>query len=207
MFQSHYKKDIDLLAAYKRKQKPSSLAPIVRIALLPLCLILLFTAVFTFYSLRISTINNDIDATDKKIESYQKKIKNTGSEAYDLYSYMKSQNNDITALINNIHSYPRMSTDVMMIFINNLLNGLSNKSIVYENGTITMNASATNVLTIENYVRKLRESGLFSMVDYKGYQSSETSKTITSNENEVDDITLTTEEYVFQVTCVMKGVD
>lgn len=207
MFNSIIKKDIDLLAAYNRKTEPSRYAPILKMAILPLCLVLIFSSIFAFQQFRIASINSEIETTNKQIDDYNKKIAASGSEAYDLYIQMANKNENIETLIENIRSYPRLSTNLMNIYFNNLLNGLSMSSITYTDGVVSLSASATNVLTIENFVRKLRATSLFAVVDYSGYETVEKSETISSDKDDIDDVTISSKTYVFQVTCVLKGVE
>lgn len=205
MFNSIAKKDIDLLAAYNRKTGPSPYASIIKLTVLPLCLVLIIGSVFVFQKVRIASIDDNIIETDKEIKDYNKKIASMGSDAYDLYNEMANKNSKIESVINNINSYPRLTTESMNIFINNLYNGLSMSAISYSDGVVSISATATNVLTIEDYVRKLRNSKLFMDVNYTGYQSSETSTTVSSDEVD-EDVTVTSKVYAFQVNCILKGV-
>lgn len=205
MFNSIAKKDIDLLAAYNRKTGPSPYASIIKLTVLPLCLVLIIGSVFVFQKVRIASIDDNIIETDKEIKDYNKKIASMGSDAYDLYNEMANKNSKIESVINNINSYPRLTTESMNIFINNLYNGLSMSAISYSDGVVSISATATNVLTIEDYVRKLRNSKQFMDVNYTGYQSSETSTTVSSDEVD-EDVTVTSKVYAFQVNCVLKGV-
>lgn len=205
MFNSIAKKDIDLLAAYNRKTGPSPYASIIKLTVLPLCLVLIIGCVFVFQKVRIASIDDNIVETDKEIKDYNKKIASMGSDAYDLYNEMTNKNSEIETVINNINSYPRLTTESMNIFINNLYNGISMRAISYSDGVVSISATATNVLTIEDYVRKLRNSKQFMDVNYTGYQSSETSTTVSSDEVD-EDVTVTYKVYAFQVNCVLKGV-
>lgn len=205
MFNSIAKKDIDLLAAYNRKTGPSPYSSILRIAILPLCLVLIIGSVFVFQRVRIASRNDEITQIDTDIKAYNKKIASSGSDAYDLYNEMANKNNEIETVINNIKSYPRLTTDLMNVYFNNLINGLNMTAIAYEDGVVMISATATNVLTIEDYVRKLRNSNLFLDIIYNGYQSNETSTTVTSDD--ADDVTITSNVYAFQVNCILKGVD
>lgn len=205
MFNSIAKKDIDLLAAYNRKTGPSPYASIIKLTVLPLCLVLIIGCVFVFQKVRIASIDDNIVETDKEIKDYNKKIASMGSDAYDLYNEMTNKNSEIETVINNINSYPRLTTESMNIFINNLYNGISMRAISYSDGVVSISATATNVLTIEDYVRKLRNSKQFMDVNYTGYQSSETSTTVSSDEVD-EDVTVTSKVYAFQVNCVLKGV-
>lgn len=205
MFNSIAKKDIDLLAAYNRKTGPSPYASIMKLAILPLCLVLIIGSVFVFQKVRTASIDDNIVETDKEIKDYNKKIASMGSDAYDLYNEMTNKNSEIETVINNINSYPRLTTESMNIFINNLYNGISMRAISYSDGVVSISATATNVLTIEDYVRKLRNSKQFMDVNYTGYQSSETSTTVSSDEVD-EDVTVTSKVYAFQVNCVLKGV-
>lgn len=205
MFNSIAKKDIDLLAAYNRKTGPSPYASIIKLTVLPLCLVLIIGSVFVFQKVRIASIDDNIIETDKEIKDYNKKIASMGSDAYDLYNEMANKNSKIESVINNINSYPRLTTESMNIFINNLYNGLSMSAISYSDGVVSISVTATNVLTIEDYVRKLRNSKLFMDVNYTGYQSSENSTTVSSDEVD-EDVTVTSKVYAFQVNCVLKGV-
>lgn len=205
MFNSIAKKDIDLLAAYNRKTGHSPYASIIKLTVLPLCLVLILGSVFVFQKVRIASIDDNIVKTDKEIKDYNKKIASMGSEAYDLYNEMANKNSEIEEVINNINSYPRLTTESMYIFINNLFNGLSLNALSYSDGVVSVSATATNVLTIEDYVRKLRNSNLFIDVIYTGYQSTDTSTTVSSDEVD-EDVTVTSKVYEFQVNCVLKGV-
>lgn len=205
MFNSIAKKDIDLLAAYNRKTGPSPYASIIKLTVLPLCLVLIIGSVFVFQKVRIASIDDNIVVTDNEIKDYNKKIASMGSDAYDLYNEMTNKNSEIETVINNINSYPRLTTESMNIFINNLYNGISMRAISYSDGVVSISATATNVLTIEDYVRKLRNSKQFMDVNYTGYQSSETSTTVSSDEVD-EDVTVTSKVYAFQVNCVLKGV-
>lgn len=205
MFNSIAKKDIDLLAAYNRKTGPSPYASIMKLAILPLCLVLIIGSVFVFQKVRTASIDDNIVETDKEIKDYNKKIASMGSEAYDLYNEMANKNSEIEEVINNINSYPRLTTESMYIFINNLFNGLSLNALSYTDGVVSVSATATNVLTIEDYVRKLRNSNLFIDVIYTGYQSTDTSTTVSSDDVD-EDVTVTSKVYSFQVNCILKGV-
>lgn len=205
MFNSIAKKDIDLLAAYNRKTGPSPYASIIKLTVLPLCLVLIIGSIFVFQKVRIASIDDNIVETDNEIKDYNKKIASMGSDAYDLYNEMTNKNSEIETVINNINSYPRLTTESMNIFINNLYNGISMRAISYSDGVVSISATATNVLTIEDYVRKLRNSKQFMDVIYTGYQSTDTSTTVSSDEVD-EDVTVTSKVYEFQVNCVLKGV-
>ncbi|NBK98153.1 MAG: hypothetical protein EOM50_09050 [Erysipelotrichia bacterium] len=206
MFKRITNKDIDLLVAYQRKNEASPYASLIKMAILPICLILVFASIFVVQTLRINSLDEQIAQSEQNIQNYNKKIANVGSEAYALYNEMAEKNSQIEKVIENIHSYPRLSTEVMNVFLKNLVNGLSLSSISFQEGVISISANASNVLTIENYVRTLRNTNLFLSVDYRGYQTNETVKTITSDEDK-EGKEVSSKVYVFQVNCVLKGVD
>ncbi|MDD3049145.1 MAG: PilN domain-containing protein [Bacilli bacterium] len=206
MFNTIAKKDIDLLAAYHRKTKSSSNSLVVKMMIVPLCMILIFAVTFAYEKYKISTINDEVASVEKQINQYNKKIASAGSDAYTLYTLMASKNEAIEKIINNIHSYPRLSSELMKVFFNNLVNGLSISGITFEDGVVSISASASDVMTIENYVRTLRASNQFSAVQYNGYQTEETTTEVSSEKDNVDAVPVTSQVYVFQVTCAVKGV-
>ena len=60
------------------------------------------------------------------------------------------------------------------------------KSLDAESGVLTFNAISRQVIDIPGYISKLQKTGLFSSVDYTGYQYGN-------------------EEYSLELSCVLKG--
>lgn len=199
MFENIKKKDIDLLKAYNRKAEPSKINKMMQYAVLPLCLIVLVLCLFAYGKFSAVAIDNEKQDVEKQIKKYEELIAKVGTEDYNQYLIVKSQNLKMEEIQEVIKSYPRISSALMGEFLNKMTIGMEIRSFVFDDGKITMTFLSTNVLDAEKYVRSLRESGMFKEVLYDGYESTTYSDKVSSE----DSIEVT--KYVFEVHCVVKG--
>lgn len=206
MFDKLKKKDIDLLQAYNRKNGSTPYAKAMKLAILPLSVTLLYGSVFAWQSLEALSNNNELKENNNKISSYQQKINDMGSDDYKNYIDYQEKNATLSDVLGILHSYPDLNSGLMNVFTNNLAGGMSIKTFAYDNGKFTVSLVTQNVVTIEEYVRVLRASGVFANVEYDGYQQGEqtlaSSADLSANLNE-SAVKYTI--YNFQVICTLKG--
>ncbi|MEG2909702.1 MAG: hypothetical protein RR945_10805, partial [Erysipelotrichaceae bacterium] len=205
------KKDIDLKAAIKQEIEESKWKPLIPYAILPLVLVLIFTSVFAYQFTKANALSNDLD--DKKIELAQ--LKKKQSNKADLlriknYQVLQKQILDLKQVQNNILSYP----DIFSLAITQI-NGLTGYSIDLLNvsygrgdGTIIIRAQAKNVGDAAKYVVRLKQTGFFLDVVYRGYNLVEkaTEEPNKNLDKESDTPVEKEEVYDMEITCFLKVV-
>lgn len=206
MFSNRKHKDIDLLKAYYMKSEPSKSMQLLKFILPPLLVTFVFVSVFAMNQFYIHNVNNDITVVNQEIKEYNNKISVIGNEDYNRLVKLQEQSKKIQDVTTTLQTYPKLTSDLMNVFTNNLLNGMSVDTIKFEDGVIDVSLQSSSVLNIETYVRSVRESGNFMSVDYKGYSVQETTNTSPSMENDKTTTSKST-KYVFTITCVARGVN
>ncbi len=206
MLTSRKHKDIDLLKAYTTKSEPSKAVKMLKYLLPPLLVTLVFVTIFATNKLYVHNVNSEIDTMNEEITQYNNKITVLGTQDYDALVKIQEQKEKIETVISTLMTYPKLTSNLMNVFTNNLVNGMSIQTITFEDGVIKVDLQSSSVLNIELYVRAIRASGNFAKVDYVGYTAQEsTSTSVSEKDNEQTKTAITT--YAFQITCTAKGAN
>ena len=98
--------------------------------------------------------------------------------------------NQVTHMKNNLATYPDLTQDMIdeIVDVSGATMKVSIKTMDAESGLLEFDADSEAVIDIPGYIRKLSETGLFSSVDYTGYQYDE-SKSV----------------YTLMLSCVLKA--
>ena len=137
------------------------------------------------------TTSNKIDEINSWIEDDSVK------KEYQSASALKTQSDTLSAAISqvdqmkqNLATYPDMTAEMIgkIVDVGGSDMSVSIRTMDAESGELTFNATSKKVIDIPTYVKKLRGTGLFSSVDYSGYNYED-------------------EEYSLVLSCVLKGTE
>lgn len=137
------------------------------------------------------TTSNKIDEINSWIEDDSVK------KEYQSASALKTQSDTLSATISqvdqmkqNLATYPDMTAEMIgkIVDVGGSDMSVSIRTMDAESGELTFNATSKKVIDIPTYVKKLRGTGLFSSVDYSGYNYED-------------------EEYSLVLSCVLKGTE
>ncbi len=169
------KKELDLLAAYNRKDGSSQLSNTMKIMAVPMILVGIIAIAFgTIYLMKM-------DMTDKlnnailDNEVIQLKIDSTDQKPYNELHSLESIYTSLEQLDNSLSGLPTLTKKSITYLKTDLLNGISLKTISFDRNTNLLTASLTsqNVQNIEKYVTTLKKHSEYTDVSYSGYQINE----------------------------------
>lgn len=137
------------------------------------------------------TTSNEIDEINSWIED------DDVQEEYKAADALKKQSDTLATAISqvdqmkqNLATYPDLTAEMIakIVDVGGSDMQVSIRTMDAETGTLTFNATSKKVIDIPTYVSKLRGTGLFSSVDYSGYNYED-------------------EEYSLVLSCVLKGAE
>ena len=186
-------KDVDLYHVWRQLQKgeAKSEKSIARHFIIPgitlgVC-VLAGAAVFSanlVESLKISRIYNWINNEQVQSEySYANELQVQSQQLAQAQS-------QVTRMKNNLATYPDLTQDVIdeIVDVSGAAMEVHIKTMDAESGLLEFDADSEAVIDIPGYIQKLSATGLFSSVDYTGYQYDE-SKAV----------------YTLMLSCVLKA--
>lgn len=200
MFQGKLKeKDINLLEVYGQKTEPSKYEELVKYAIPPVVIILLFGSLFGYFKFQELSINKKISDTNDKIDRIVAEQDVDGKqEKYQLLQTLNQQLSSLNVLYNNMNSYPEISKQV--------INGIfSSASVTVEVRTLSFSQDSAVVLLnvrtpylseTDQIIRRLKKTGFFEDVQYSGYTSGDmfAENTTTETTTQQKDISSMTDE-------------
>ena len=137
-------------------------------------------------------------STSKKIDKIQDWIgSDTVQEQFQAADKLKQQSDTLAAGQSqvqqtkaNLATYPDLTAEMIakIVDVGGSDMTVSIQTMDAETGVLTFNAVSKKVIDIPAYVRKLQQTGLFSSVDYTGYNYED-------------------EDYSLMLSCVLKGVE
>ncbi|MCB5939991.1 hypothetical protein LJB68_00245 [bacterium 210820-DFI.6.52] len=167
------KKDIDYLARLKDGRRSGR--PILRIALLalPFALVLgAFAAAFFYYTGATSRLKKE----DAPLQAYLQNPQNLQrqSKAVELSDQLAGYTARRDALKSDLDAladYPRLYKELYRQVISLTGNAVQVESTSFsdETGLLSLELSSSGVKDAPTYIQKLRESGLFQDIAYRGY--------------------------------------
>lgn len=137
------------------------------------------------------TTSDEIDEINSWIED------DAVQEEYKAADALKKQSDTLATAISqvdqmkqNLATYPDLTAEMIakIVDVGGSDMQVSIRTMDAETGTLTFNATSKKVIDIPTYVSKLRGTGLFSSVDYSGYNYED-------------------EEYSLVLSCVLKGAE
>jgi hypothetical protein len=212
MFFRIEKKELDLLAAYNRKEKATQQSSQLKLILIPFTLIILSLLIILNLVIINKKVQRNIDDVVSQNEEIQKEIDTYDTSIYQKYLTMQETNNAIKKIDAYIETLPEMTKDKINLLKTNLLSTMEIKTITYDQTSSQASVSYTShsVTNIEKYVATIRKISSFKDIDYKGYQS--VSNTIVTNTGEYDSETgqaitssYTENYYTFSLTITIDG--
>jgi type II secretory pathway component PulL len=212
MFFRIEKKELDLLAAYNRKEKATQQSSQLKLILIPFTLIILSLLIILNLVIINKKVQRNIDDVVSQNEEIQKEIDTYDTSIYQKYLTMQETNNAIKKIDAYIETLPEMTKDKINLLKTNLLSTMEIKTITYDQTSSQVSVSYTShsVTNIEKYVATIRKISSFKDIDYKGYQS--VSNTIVTNTGEYDSETgqaitssYTENYYTFSLTITIDG--
>lgn len=212
MFYKIQNKELDLLAAYERKEGPSKISKILKMVGIPIGLVLIFTISFLFLFLGNKSIENQINDMNASNEEVQLKIDAIDKEPYYELSSLEGTYASLQTIDNYLSGLPHITAEKILTLKQSLLSGMSMHTLSYDQTNKVINASfsSSNVQNIEKYVSVLKTKTYYSNIVYTGYQQS--SQSTTQGTGQIDELTgqeITTNEvvvsYNFNLVVTLEG--
>ena len=171
-------KDINLLAVYKVKKEPSKHASLIKMAALPGIGAIVFLTIFGVQMFRIHNLESDTDDLNAQIAALQEQMANDpDAERQAQYLADMQTLTQLKQLHEDLESYPELSQNTFdqILLASDLNVDVTSFSYVRESQVITLQIEGAYANDTENFVRRLKTSGVFSKVDYSGYSMVEQS--------------------------------
>lgn len=184
-------KEVNLLKVLASEEKESGKAQVnIRKHLMypgiTLVICLAFIVVVMIWNLRTGGQINDIEdwINDDQIQQEYQEANAVKEQSEQLASELSQ----VTQMKNNLATYPDLTEEKIakIVDVGGSDMSVQIKSLDAESGVLTFNAISRQVIDIPGYISKLQKTGLFSSVDYTGYQYGN-------------------EEYSLELSCVLKG--
>lgn len=178
MFQSKLKeKDINLLEVYTQKKKETSKNEmILKYAIPPIVIVLLFGSLTGYFRIRQHMTQNELDDVNQQIDKIIAEQDASGKdEKYALLQTLKQQLTNLNTIYTNMNSYPELSKEVLNGLFTATGTSVDLKSINFEQDSaiISLNVSTKYLSQTDQVIRRLKDTNFFSDVTYSGYSSSE----------------------------------
>lgn len=190
-------KDINLLDVYAQKKEPSKYEGILKYAIPPMVIVLLFGSVFGYFKLKeIQYVDEtkDIQAEIKRINDEQNA--DGKQEKYATLQSLKSMLQAMQSAYDNMNSYPEISKEIINGLFIAAGSTVDIKSVNYtqESADIAISVDTNYLSQTDAIIRRLKETQLFSNVVYTGYTSSDLTEKTTTTSNTMDTSNLSEEE-------------
>lgn len=212
MFYKIENKELDLLAAYNRKDGPSPFLRILKLIGVPLGIIVFVLVVSVTLFILNNNIQDDIDQVAIENQAIQKQIDSCDQKAYQELTTLEGTYQSVQQIDEYIISLPKITQNKINGLRRTLLDGMSIETITYNqaNGQLTVSYISSNVRNIEKYVSVIKENNHYKNVSYKGYQQgSKTTQTYTGEYDPITGQPITNQTvvlyYTFSVTITISG--
>lgn len=212
MFYRIENKELDLLAAYNRKEGPKKSAKALKLAAVPVLTALLFGSGTFAVSLNNKLIQQNIDDVEISNQALRYDIEKCDEEAYNQLQILNAQYTALQQADVLIASLPKITQKKINDALSAMYSGMKLKalSFVQKEGKLSIHAESFYVTNIEKYVRDLKKNPAFLDVNYSGY--SQISNTTSYSTGAVDPetgeeimIDFTETSYSFIVTITIGG--
>lgn len=203
-----YKKDINLLAVMtQRKSRINPLAVIIPIAVfLALGAGIFFGTIW--YTTNMAELTFQRDDLKRYIESARVTNSQDNTRALRLAAEeMQLRANEVRETLYNLSSYPDLHGEQFQAIFDYAGDEIELSGYVYTrvSGTLSFSATSERVSRMPVFIQNLRESGLFSDVQYQGYVMGTRTESGTPVLDRTTDMmvtpTYTVTEYLYEVTC------
>ena len=185
------KKEMNLLKVLAREEKESGkeqvnigkhlIYPGITLVICLACIV-----VVMIWNLRTGGQINDIEdwINDDQIQQEYQEANAVKEQSERLVA----EHSQVEQRKENLATYPDLTEEKIAAIVDVGGSDMSVQiqSLDAESGLLTFNAISRQVIDIPGYISKLRKTGLFSSVDYTGYQYGD-------------------EEYALELSCVLKG--
>lgn len=171
-------KELDLLAAYNRKEGPSKPSKALKYISVPLGLFFVFVCIFIFLFMMNKNVQNKIDDVKLTNEELQLKIDAIDKEPYDRLTLLEGTYASLESVDNYIAKLPQVTKNQILTLKNTLLSNMTINSITFDQESKKINVSfvSLNVQNIEKYISNLKTKQQMNNITYSGYQQSKGSK-------------------------------
>lgn len=179
MFYQINKKELDLLAAYNRKEGPSSALKVVKVVIAPVVIVLVLCVSLFFINKKNDSIQALIDMMNVKNQALQYQLENSDMASYEESQKLQIQKEVLSKVNEQIKNYPQLSQQKIYLLYNLMYEGMDILSITFDQatGVISLNMESDYVTYIQPYIKALKNSPGISDVQYSGYNAK------TSNES------------------------
>lgn len=212
MFYRIENKELDLLAAYNRKEGPKKSTKALKLAAVPVLTALLFGSGTFAVSLNNKLIQQNIDDVEISNQALRYDIEKCDAETYNQLQILNAQYTALQQADVLIASLPKITQKKINDALSAMYSGMKLKalSFVQKEGKVSIHAESFYVTNIEKYVRDLKKNPAFLDVNYSGY--SQISNTTSYSTGAVDPetgeeimIDFTETSYSFIVTITIGG--
>lgn len=186
MAQKLANKDINLLAVYKIKREPSKYASLIKALAFPGIAAVVFLTIFGVQTYRIHNLKSDTDKINKEVAALQEQMANDpNAEKQAKYIADMATLTQLKQLKEDLESYPELNQNTFdqILLASDVNVDVTSFSYVRESQVITLQIQGIYANDTENFVRRLKTSGLFSKVDYSGYSKVEQTIPTTTTTN------------------------
>ena len=201
MFSKIQNKELDLLAAYNRKEGPSKSSKVVRLIAIPLSLIVFFGAIYLYLFISNYHLQKQID-----------EVNLSNKEPYNELTVLQGTYSSLEAIDNYVSGLSKIDKQNILQLQKKLLSGMTLNSISYNQDSkeMTVSYTSSNVQNIEKYVTILRNSEDYAQITYTGYQQgSSTTSQGTGETNPLTGQEITTDTvvlyYNFSLVLTLNG--
>ena len=185
MFQSKLKeKDINLLDVYAQKSEPSKYEGLLKYALPPLIIAVLFGSVFGYFKIKTHFIGNDLKDINEQIDKLIAEQEADGKqEKYALLQNLKQQLEMYNTAYMAMNSLPEISKNILQGIFTTAAPNVSVESLSFaqESAVLSLNVKTPYLSETDNIIRRLKATGLFEDVAYTGYSSEDITEEVQSN--------------------------
>ena len=125
MFSKIQNKELDLLAAYNRKEGPSKSSKVVRLIAIPLSLIVFFGAIYLYLFISNYHLQKQIDEVNLSNEELQLKIDSTDKEPYNELTVLQGTYSSLEAIDNYVSGLSKIDKQNILQLQKKLLSGMT----------------------------------------------------------------------------------
>lgn len=158
----------DPVAEAKKRELLKALLPIGAVLAVIFLVFLVFGAMIAFKSIQINSMQ-DYTSDPVNIRDY-----NRATVVIEKRDALAGQYNELTKIKQAVRALPELTSGLMYETAGCLGNGLLQKcSFDVDSGKLVLDVQTRSVTNIPDMVKKLKRSGNFKSVKYRGYDSSD----------------------------------
>lgn len=179
-------KDINLLEVCKKKKEPSKYEELIKYAIPPIAIILIFGSIFGYFKWQEHAINGKIDDVNAQIAQIEKEQNTDGKEQkLQELQELNTEYINVSNLYTMMNSYPQLNKEILNGIFNSAGNYLKIKGFNYtqESAVLTLSVETPYISQTDAIIRRLKETGLFEDVQYSGFTSEDMVAEVTTPQN------------------------